>query len=88
MQAIRLKMDWLSTRLMDMGVNVNAQDTTGNTALHYAITYENSDIAMKLLDKNADIALSNRKQITPGDLCLAHSSMQEVGTRISKMTKK
>lgn len=51
--------------------NVNAQDVEGNTALHYAIESNNTELASLLLARDADIHIQNRSNVSP--LMLAES---------------
>ncbi len=46
-----------ATLLIEAGAEVNAQNKLGQTALHYALKTNHPDIAKKLLDKKADMAL-------------------------------
>jgi ankyrin repeat protein len=50
--------------LLDRGANINAQSSTGNTALHMAILARHQDLAHLLLQKGANISLQNKSGIS------------------------
>ena len=47
------------------GENVNAQNSLGNTALHFAVNNGNIDMVRFLLDNGADASISNSKGFSP-----------------------
>ena len=51
--------------LLQHGANVNAQSSSGNTALHYACCGGYEDVVLVLLDHNADIEHQNENGHTP-----------------------
>ncbi len=48
-------------KILDSGIDVNAQDATGNTALHYAIFYNDNNLVELLLKYGADISIKNHQ---------------------------
>ena len=64
--------------LVEAGASVNARDSDGNTALHYAAQWEMYDIARYLLTKcNALADIENDDEETPFDLAI-HSDDTEM----------
>ena len=53
--------------LLDAGVDVNAKDENGWTALHYAIRHGQKEIAELLIDNDADVNAKNEFEETPLD---------------------
>ena len=54
--------------VLERGANVNHQNKQGNTALHFAFTYDPSgQIAELLIEKGADDTLRNNAGGTPYD---------------------
>ncbi|CAL4176835.1 unnamed protein product, partial [Meganyctiphanes norvegica] len=53
--------------LIDAHVNLTVSDNTGNTALHIAARYNETDIARVLLQVGADKTTQNNNGDTPGD---------------------
>ncbi|AVP87042.1 ANK repeat containing protein [Candidatus Phycorickettsia trachydisci] len=51
--------------LLDNGINVNEQDSYGETALHCAVLKGNLNLINFLLDKNADVNIRNADGETP-----------------------
>lgn len=49
-------------------LNLNFQDSCGNTLLHFAASYQNSDIINWLLDRNVDPNLVNNEDCVPLEL--------------------
>ena len=60
-------------KILDSGIDVNAQDATGNTALHYAIFRENRKLIKLLLNHGADVDIKNNKDIYPVRLSFDYS---------------
>ncbi|MCM2676196.1 ankyrin repeat domain-containing protein [Alkalicoccobacillus plakortidis] len=52
-------------RLIESGVNLNDQDGYGETALHYAVFYGNTEIVGILLEAGADPNHENERETTP-----------------------
>ncbi len=49
-------------KILDSGIDVNAQDATGNTALHYAIFRENRKLIKLLLNHGSNRRIKNHKE--------------------------
>jgi len=64
--------------LIDKGVNVNAQDGFGNTALHLAATKNYLEIACVLLNRNADPSIYNKNKNTPRQLAYNYGNSELV----------
>ncbi len=60
-------------KILDSGIDINAQDATGNTALHYAIFREDRKLIKLLLNKGADKHIVNNKDIYPVRLSFDYS---------------
>ena len=57
--------------LLDQGVDVNAREGDGATALHWAVERDAADVADVLLGAGADVTAANDYGVTPGSLaCL------------------
>ncbi|KAM6306279.1 ankyrin repeat domain-containing protein 22 [Aegotheles albertisi] len=54
--------------LLRAGVNVNATDISGNTALHYACEMKNQAVIPLLVEAHADISVKNQQGETPLDV--------------------
>ena len=52
-------------KMLQAGENINAKNSLGNTALHYATAAENSDMVKFLLENGADATIANDKGWTP-----------------------
>ena len=51
-----------ATILLEHGANPDVPDSSGNTALHYAVLSENTSIVAKLLAHNANMEAKNKVQ--------------------------
>ena len=60
-------------KILDSGIDVNAQDATGNTALHYAIFRENRKLIKLLLNHGADVDIENNKDKPSWELSFKYS---------------
>lgn len=47
------------------GLNINAQNSAGQTALHYCFAYGHRALASYLIDKGADDSIKNAEGLTP-----------------------
>jgi ankyrin repeat protein len=56
--------------------DVNAVDTLGNTALHYAADCARLEVARLLLDMGADVNLSNRRVATPLHMAVGKARLE------------
>ncbi|KAM6951805.1 ankyrin repeat domain-containing protein 22 [Aplochiton taeniatus] len=54
--------------VLSSGVDVNATDYKGNTALHYVCERKSHRVIPLLLEKNADVYLKNNREETPLDV--------------------
>ncbi|KFP87117.1 Ankyrin repeat domain-containing protein 22, partial [Acanthisitta chloris] len=54
--------------LLRAGANVNATDSSGSTALHYACEMRNQTVIPLLLEAHADISVKNQDGETPLDI--------------------
>jgi ankyrin repeat protein len=50
--------------LLRRGAYINAQNASGNTALHYCYTYDHRDLAEYLKAKGADDGILNADRLT------------------------
>ena len=57
-----------TTALLDLGININAVDGNGNTALHTAADEGKTEIALVLLDRDANAEVVNTSKKTALDL--------------------
>lgn len=51
--------------LLRKGANLNDQNISGNTGLHYCVEYQNIGLTEYLMEKGADLAIANREGLTP-----------------------
>lgn len=61
--------------LVDLGANVNAQDSSSATALHLAIWKDHTDIALFLLQKGASSTAMSVDGMTPNDIAILRSNV-------------
>lgn len=54
--------------LLERGINVNHQDSLGNTALHYALDIQSPPLIRLLMTKKPDVHLKNNEGKSPMDL--------------------
>ncbi|GHT22424.1 hypothetical protein FACS189430_04190 [Bacteroidia bacterium] len=59
------KKDDLSKLLIDSGININYQEKTGYSALHFAVQENNVDIVLKLIEKKSVIDIQDTNGNTP-----------------------
>merc|ERR1712098_575413 len=60
--------------LIDAGCDLNAHNEHGNTALHVAAKCDYSCIVGRLIEKDADIHLKNKKNEKPLDVAFPENS--------------
>lgn len=60
--------------LIDLGVDVNAEDREGWTPLHFAVRTKNSTVVKMLVDAGAEVDSVNDEGITPLHQCLLEQS--------------
>lgn len=61
--------------LVNLGANVNAQDSSSATALHLAIWKDHTDIALFLLQKGASSTAMSVDGMTPNDIAILRSNV-------------
>lgn len=60
-EALKNRQDKIALYLIEKGINVNNQDSQGQTALHYIAVYKNDlDIAKSIIQHGADIKLKDK----------------------------
>ena len=64
----------LVTRLLDEGVDANAAEPDGTTALHWAIQRNEPEAARRLIDAGARVETANRYGVTPLALAATNGS--------------
>ena len=64
--------------LLNMGLNPNLQDIHGNTALHYAVKYNQIRIIKKLLQNGANKNILNKNKISPVMLARENPELSEI----------
>jgi ankyrin repeat protein len=84
-----VEMENLLLHLLESGVEVNAKDSQGNTALHYAARNSTKNTAKTysqlLLDFDADASLADNGGQTPIDIATANENEPLVKLLLSKM---
>ena len=69
------KRDFETVRLLlEQGVDVNATQVDGMTALHWAIYHDAVDVARLIVDKEADVHVTNRYGVAPLSLACLNGS--------------
>jgi len=61
--------------LVNLGANVNAQDSSNATALHLAIWKDHTDVALYLLQKGASSTTMSVDGMTPNDIAILRSNV-------------
>lgn len=61
-------------RLLDLGAEINSQDSEGMTALAWAVQHDSFDSAKLLLERGADPFLPNKQGFSPVDLAMNGSA--------------
>lgn len=56
--------------MVKAGYNVNARNRSGDTVLHYVLKNKNSEMAVYLIKKGADVNIANEKQVTPAQIAV------------------
>lgn len=56
--------------MVKAGYDVNARNRNGDTVLHYVMKNKNSEMAIYLIKKGADVNIANEKQVTPAQLAV------------------
>ncbi|CAF0707847.1 unnamed protein product [Brachionus calyciflorus] len=64
--------------LITFNANLNAQDSKGNTALHYCVAFNNATVMDILLKKGASLNVVNKKGQTPIDLAYDRKKLNAV----------
>lgn len=64
--------------LITFNANLNAQDSKGNTPLHYCVAFNNATVMDVLLKKGASLNIPNKKGQTPIDLAYDRKKMNAV----------
>ncbi len=73
--------------LLDKGVDVNQVDKDGAPILFSAIKTKDLDIIRSLIDKNADIELTNKNGDTAPDILLGHKGNVDIALLFIENTK-
>ncbi|MFZ3052037.1 MAG: ankyrin repeat domain-containing protein [Sulfuricurvum sp.] len=64
--------------LVDLGANVNAQDSSNATALHLAIWKDHTDIVLYLIEHGASVSAMSVDGMTPSDIALLRSNTKVI----------
>ena len=67
--------------LLNMGLDPNIQDIHGNTALHYAVKYNQIRIIKKLIQNGANKNILNKNKISPAILARENPELSEIFTK-------
>lgn len=60
MYALQHKQDRIALQLLELGIDVNLQNTKGQTALHFIAVYQNDlDIARAIIQQGANLSLQD-----------------------------
>jgi len=58
----------LTKKFIDLGIDINFKDNTGQTALHYAVICSHDEISQILIANGADINIRDDLGETPKDI--------------------
>lgn len=64
--------------LITFNARLNAQDSKGNTPLHYCVAYNNATVMKILLEKGASLDIKNLKGLSPVEFALDRKKMNAV----------
>jgi len=56
--------------MVKAGYDINARNRHGDTVLHYVMKNGNSEMAVYLIKKGADVNIANDKQVTPAQIAV------------------
>lgn len=56
--------------MVKAGYDINARNRNGDTVLHYVMKNKNSEMAVYLIKKGADVNIANDRQVTPAQLAV------------------
>ena len=77
-----------AVQLIEKGLDINATNKVGATALHYAVTAANLDMVNLLIEKGAKSVMKDAKGSTPAEVAQAMSEQEglsgPMGRTISK----
>lgn len=62
--------------LVETGVDLEAKDPWGNTALHDAVCYENTEIAALLIKNGADVNAKGFREYTPLHMAVLNDNVK------------
>lgn len=63
--------------MVKAGYDVNARNRKGDTVLHYVMKNKNSEMAVYLIKKGADVNIANDQQVTPAQIAV-EKGMDEI----------
>ena len=66
-------------RLLSQGIDVNAAEADGTTALHWAVQRDDVELTARLIAAGADVNAANRYQVTPLSLAALNGTASMVG---------
>jgi uncharacterized protein len=64
--------------LVDLGANVNAQDSSNATALHLAIWKDHTEIVLYLIEHGASVSAMSMDGMTPTDIAILRSNTKVI----------